>query len=459
MRKKTHEDFIEQMNVINPNIEILGKYVNSSTKILCRCKIDNFEWYARPDKLLAKRGCPECGKRTVGKKLSKSHEEFLYELSLVNSDIEVLGIYKDSSSKILVKCKIDGYEWYATPSSLLRGQGCPKCKIHKLKLRKTFTTEYVNDLLEKVNPNIIMMEEYKGHHVKVKFKCKICGTEWMAMPTQVLHDKWLCPTCTKISRREKLAYDFNYVKNEVETTISEKIGIQLKIINCENYETVNSKFTILDSDGYKYYMSYKDIHKTANRNGYFLRFHRNNKYTIENLNLLFEKVDFPWRCVDEQKYINYTSKLKLKNIEDGRFCERSTNSTFANIKKGKMTFSTSTISIGEQLVRRYLLKNGYEFAEQYSFDDCRYIHTLSFDFYLKSLNLLIEVQGEQHYKPICFGGITKEEANRNFSIQQIKDDIKRNYCRLHNIQLLEIPYWEIKNIEQILESRLLKQSA
>ena len=73
--------------------------------------------------------------------------------------------------------------------------------------------------------------------------------------------------------------------------------------------------------------------------------------------------------------------------------------------------------------------------------------------------MLIEVQGEQHYQPVCFGGISKDEAIHKFKIQQIKDNIKREYCKNKNIQLLEIPYWDYKNIEQILESRLLKQSA
>ena len=41
----------------------------------------------------------------------------------------------------------------------------------------------------------------------------------------------------------------------------------------------------------------------------------------------------------------------------------------------------------------------------------------------------------------------------------MNDSIKREYAKKHNIELLEIPYWDFDNIEQILESRLLKQSA
>ena len=35
-KRRTHEEFIELVNDINPNIEIIGKYVNAKTKIECK---------------------------------------------------------------------------------------------------------------------------------------------------------------------------------------------------------------------------------------------------------------------------------------------------------------------------------------------------------------------------------------------------------------------------------------
>lgn len=49
-RRKTHEEFLEELNNINPNIEILEKYKGSNIKLLCKCKIDKYEWYATPHK-------------------------------------------------------------------------------------------------------------------------------------------------------------------------------------------------------------------------------------------------------------------------------------------------------------------------------------------------------------------------------------------------------------------------
>ena len=49
-KRKTHEQFIDELYLINSNIEVLGTYINNRTKILCKCKIDEHEWMARPDK-------------------------------------------------------------------------------------------------------------------------------------------------------------------------------------------------------------------------------------------------------------------------------------------------------------------------------------------------------------------------------------------------------------------------
>ena len=37
-KRKTHEEFINELQNINTNIEVLEHYVGCDTKILCRCK-------------------------------------------------------------------------------------------------------------------------------------------------------------------------------------------------------------------------------------------------------------------------------------------------------------------------------------------------------------------------------------------------------------------------------------
>ena len=61
MRKKTTEEFIEEMFISHPNIEIKGTYFNNKTPIECQCKICSHIWNPRPDQLVRGQGCPICG--------------------------------------------------------------------------------------------------------------------------------------------------------------------------------------------------------------------------------------------------------------------------------------------------------------------------------------------------------------------------------------------------------------
>ena len=65
---------------------------------------------------------------------------------------------------------------------------------------------------------------------------------------------------------------------------------------------------------------------------------------------------------------------------------------------------------------------------------------MPFDFYLPELNLCIEVDGEQHFKPSKFSNISEEEANQNLEIRKEKDRQKDEYCLKNGIKLLRISY-------------------
>lgn len=107
-------------------------------------------------------------------------------------------------------------------------------------------------------------------------------------------------------------------------------------------------------------------------------------------------------------------------------------------------------SLGEKLIKEFLDKFLINHITQFIFPDCKYKNPLRFDFYLPNYNLLIEYQGEQHYRPVDYWG-----GNDEFIVQQLKDQIKRDYCKNNNINLLEIKYTEIKNINGILYDKLV----
>lgn len=108
-------------------------------------------------------------------------------------------------------------------------------------------------------------------------------------------------------------------------------------------------------------------------------------------------------------------------------------------------------SKGEKVIRQYLEKNNIDFKQEHRFIDCRYKLPLPFDFYIPDYNLCIEFDGIQHFEAFNhFGGKEKLKTTKK------RDKIKNNYCKENEINLLRIPYWELGNIDKILNEKFKK---
>jgi very-short-patch-repair endonuclease len=104
------------------------------------------------------------------------------------------------------------------------------------------------------------------------------------------------------------------------------------------------------------------------------------------------------------------------------------------------------ISKGEKRIEKYLSEKEILFEKEKSFKE---LGQLRFDFYLPDKNILIEFQGQQHYKPIeWYGGQEK------FFQQQNRDNLKKQFCKKNNYTLIEIKFDQFNNIEQILNDWL-----
>ena len=75
---------------------------------------------------------------------------------------------------------------------------------------------------------------------------------------------------------------------------------------------------------------------------------------------------------------------------------------------------------------------------------------INFDFYIENQNLLIEYDGEPHFKEVKYLG-----GKKGFQLRQKNDKIKNEYCLNNNINLLRISYNEIKDIPFILKNNIV----
>ena len=233
-KRKTHEQFVKELQETNPSIEVLGTYQTALTQIQVRCSLCGKIWETKPNSLLSGNGCPECGKKKKGDALRKSNRVFLEELALANPMIEALEEYKGNKVKILLYCRTCGNKWTATPHDILSGHGCPKCGYKKQKSEQRFSHQ---DFLEKllvVNPDIDVLDEYINSHTKIRFQCKSCGRIWKTVPNSVLLGHG-CPDCARSSTsflEQVILYSFRELLGEdaVIARDRELIGMELDIV-------------------------------------------------------------------------------------------------------------------------------------------------------------------------------------------------------------------------------------
>lgn len=111
------------------------------------------------------------------------------------------------------------------------------------------------------------------------------------------------------------------------------------------------------------------------------------------------------------------------------------------------------MSKGEDKIIRLLRAANIKFEREKTFSDLRG-GKFRYDFYLPSYNILIEVDGEQHFRQVK----VFQKTRSDFLKQQENDRRKNSYALANKIILIRIPYWEldnIKNFQDLLQNKFL----
>lgn len=70
-QRKSHDEYVTEMSVKNPFMDIVGTYINQDTKIEYVCKVCGHQGESLPNNLLRGGGCPECNMSNGEKKVMK----------------------------------------------------------------------------------------------------------------------------------------------------------------------------------------------------------------------------------------------------------------------------------------------------------------------------------------------------------------------------------------------------
>ena len=243
LRRKTNEQFLHEMSVNHPTLQVLSEYKNNRTKVDLKCNVCGYKFSAKASSLYMKHGCPKCAGMA-----RKTTEEFIEEMRSKNDNIIVLGEYKNSKTPIEVSCRKCGHVWSAIPNSLLKGNSCPKCAGTMRKTQEQFVLE-----MKKKHPTIKVIGTYTNNKTKLLCLCKNCGKYFRNVPHTMLNGGNGCPNCTKSRGENKIK---NWLNEHEFDYQCQKTFDDCKDIHVLPFDFYLPKYnTIIEYDGIQHFKS------------------------------------------------------------------------------------------------------------------------------------------------------------------------------------------------------------
>lgn len=255
----------------------------------------------------------------------------------------------------------------------------------------------------------------------------------------------------------------------------------LTMVDGEVYKNSHTKMTLIDASGYKYFSQIEILRKQGTR-----RFSVYNKYTIYNIELWLTKntkgikmeegqtfykitknmsficerhgtFDTPFRALMLSKNCPYCTGRRVcatnnvayirsdlikffKNKDDAYsntvgthnecnfICDKcgfeKVMKVYTLVTYGfSCPYCSDGIPLGEKFIRNLLFELDISFTPQYSPD---WAKNKRYDFYIPSLNMIIETHGEQHYRYTGRG--------RSLNEEQENDILKENLAKTNGIE-------------------------
>lgn len=307
---------------------------------------------------------------------------------------------------------------------------CPKCA------GKNLTTQDIKYKVETLmGVPVDIVGKYVNMKTPIKTICKKCGKQWDANVVSLCQGSG-CNKCKKgkpIKSHEIYIGEVSMIQPNLEITSQYKgdaksISFRCKIDGYEGETKAGRLLSKTTQCRCCVVKKQKEMNQLSHEE------------FVQRVNGLLQQIEV------KSQYNGYEHKVTLYCLNHNITFEQRAG----DVMSGKCGCTRCVSSKGEKKIATILDKNNIEFLSQFKFDDCVDQKSLPFDFYLPQHKIAIEYQGEQHYKPVQFGGCSLDEAQSKFKIQKLHDDIKAKYCQSHNIKLLAIPYYKFEDIENII---------
>ena len=376
-------------------------------------------------------------------------------------------ISKQSHKKFWIKCDKKDYHnsYLITLYHFFKGNRCPYCSAHKVHPRDSFgqwlINEFGDDAIKKYWSPKNVIDPFS---IAPQSNKKV----WLYCQNYKYHNDFggYEVTCANFYNGNRCSYCSSnkiHPKDSFGQWLIDKFGKNAIKIYWSSKNKI-SPFEIAPKSAKKVWIYCQDKDYHNDDGGYLVtpsHFLMGNRcsYCSTHHGKVHKKDSFGFKYPNKAKYwsknnnkspfeVTTYSNYKYKFICEkcGREFERSLDSLNQN-DTGVVCVSCQSSKL-EQNTKVILDKYNIEYKTQVTYEDLIGLKggLLSYDFYLPKYNILLECQGIQHEK------FTKglHESKKDFLKQLEHDRRKFEYAMKNNYIPMEIWYWNIDNIEEIL---------
>lgn len=423
MKKTSQEEFEKRCREIYGERFTFEKavYKNNRTKISLYDTINQEYIDVFPENVYRGKIRTKNNRFTTENFIKKSKEifgdSFTYEKTICNNAYD----------NVTITCKKHGDFNKKAYAHINGKQGCPLCsdnfRTKKMiidEASKIFGEEYDYSLVNDAYPN-----------EKIKIICKKHGI-FEKTPYEHLSKKSGCPLCSLEKKKKKIE---DFIKD---SNINER---KINIIGQYDSMTKPLEFQC-GVCGYKWKTTPTKIQcgEGCPKCSKSIR-PTNDEFIAKASYIHGNKYDYSL-CDISKATQEDNNKVRIICPKHGPFMQ----SYHLHLNGGGCPYcSESSI---EEKTRLMLERNSINYIQYWKHEKLRNKLPLSIDFYLPDINVAIECQGEQHFKPITsFGGIEVYEK------QHKNDILKHSFCKDNNIKLLY--YAETKH-DTFLNEKIFK---
>lgn len=326
---------------------------------------------------------------------------------------------------------------------------CRRCGIEERAKEQRMTDEEYIILKKKAGITIEHLEPADGKHKPIRHRCPECGNEnWKPIPKNILNKA--STKCAKCARKSTGGWN----KLDNETYQQKKKALGIDIINVEPYKSMDENILHIcpDCGGPWFVAPARILTQNSQRCLECSYKKRGNDriLTEKQVHEIAREYGCEWV---EGEYEGHHSVLSFR-CECGNIFKK----RFSDFRNGwtRCSDCAKSISTGEYRILEWLTSHGINFKYQQRFPDLKGKRgmPLSYDFMItddkENPFLLIEYDGEHHFRPLYDLYKTKKEAEEAFNRRKELDKRKDEYAAKNNIPLLRLSSRQYENLDNIL---------